>query len=87
MCHVLFIVEELLIPFNTLAESEKTTKFAPSHFFFFIISRVSPIGSASTVNVDAILAILNFLLRPSFITINANPMNGLYSLATVLVSS
>jgi hypothetical protein len=32
-----------------------------------MISSVSPIASASTVNVEAILDILNFILRPSFI--------------------
>jgi hypothetical protein len=40
MCDVLFIVEELLIPFNTLAESEKIMKFGSE-------SSVSPIASAS----------------------------------------
>jgi hypothetical protein len=54
MCDVLLIVEELLIPFNTLAESEKIVKLC-SKSIFSMISSVSPIASASAVNVDAIL--------------------------------
>jgi hypothetical protein len=37
-------------------------------------------ASASAVNVEAILGILSFMLRPSFISIDANPANGLPSL-------
>jgi hypothetical protein len=33
MCVVLFIVEELLIPFNTLAETEKIMKFDSESIF------------------------------------------------------
>jgi predicted component of viral defense system (DUF524 family) len=53
MCDVLFILKELLIPFNTLGESEKIMKFC-SKSIFSMISIVSPIVSASAVNVDAI---------------------------------
>jgi hypothetical protein len=45
-----------------------------------MISSVFPIASASAVNVDAILAVLNFLLRPSFISIDGNHTNGLSSI-------
>jgi hypothetical protein len=45
-----------------------------------MISTVSPIASASTVNMDAISDILNFMLRPSFISIYVNPTNSLPSL-------
>jgi hypothetical protein len=38
------------------------------------------ISSVSAVNVGAILAILNFLLRPSFISIDANLTNSLFSI-------
>jgi hypothetical protein len=61
MCDVLLIVEELLIPFNALAESEKIMTFC-SEYIFSTISNVLPIASLSAVDVDAILAILNFLL-------------------------
>jgi hypothetical protein len=74
MCDVLLIVEELLIPFITLSESEKITKFC-SKSIFSMISSVSPIASASALKVDAILAILTFQLIPSLISIVANPMN------------
>jgi hypothetical protein len=40
-----------------------------------MISIFSPIATAATVNVDAILDIQNFLLRPSFTSIDANPTN------------
>jgi hypothetical protein len=43
-----------------------------------MISNVSPIASVSTLKVDAILAILNFMLRPSLTSIGANPTNGLF---------
>jgi hypothetical protein len=59
MCDVVLIVDELLIPFNTLAESEKIMKFC-SEYIFSIISSVSPIACASAMNVDAILAIVKF---------------------------
>jgi hypothetical protein len=55
----LFILEELLIPFNTLAESKKIIQFC-SESIFSIISRVSPVASASAVNVDAIMEKHNF---------------------------
>jgi hypothetical protein len=45
-----------------------------------MIVSVSPIASASAVNVDAMLAIPNFQLIPSFITIDANRTNGLFSI-------
>jgi hypothetical protein len=51
-----------------------------------MISSVSPISNASAVNVDAILDILNFQLRPSFISIDANPTNGLFSVFEPSVS-
>jgi hypothetical protein len=69
----------LLIPYNTLSEFKKLMKFC-SGSIFTMISSVSPITSVSTVNVDAILAILNFQLIPSLISINANPMNGLFTI-------
>jgi hypothetical protein len=78
MCDVLLIVEELLIPFNTLAESEEIMKFC-SESIFSIISSVSAIASASAVNVDAILDILNFLLIASLISIDANPTVACYA--------
>jgi hypothetical protein len=62
MCDVLFIVEELLITCNTLAESEKITKFC-SEFMFSMIYNVSLISNASGVIVDAVFHILNFMLR------------------------
>jgi hypothetical protein len=45
-----------------------------------MISSVSQNASASAVNVDTILAILNFQLIPSLVAINANPMNGPFSI-------
>jgi hypothetical protein len=63
MCDVLFIVDVVLIHFSTLFESEKITKFC-SEFIFSMISGVSPIAIASTVKVDAVLAILNFHVIP-----------------------
>jgi hypothetical protein len=68
MCDVLFIVEDLLIPFSTLAESENITKFC-SESIFSTISGVSPFASASAVKVGTILAILNFQQIPSLISI------------------
>jgi hypothetical protein len=79
MCDVLFIVQALLMPCNTLAESEKIMKFC-SESILSMVSCVPPIANASAMNVDAILAILNCLLRPSFIFIDANPTNGLFSI-------
>jgi hypothetical protein len=61
MCDALFIIKELLIPFNTLAESEKFMKFCSESIILMIYS-VSTIAKASAVNVDNILAIPNFLL-------------------------
>jgi hypothetical protein len=43
-----------------------------------MISSVSPVASASAVNVDAILAILNFQLIPSLTSIYANPTIGFF---------
>jgi hypothetical protein len=37
-----------------------------------------PTASASTVNMDAILAILNFLLRPPFISVNLQSCHLLF---------
>jgi hypothetical protein len=79
MRDVLFIVNVLLISFSTLSESEKITKFC-SEIIFPMISGVSPIASASAEEVDAILAILNFQLIPSLISIDANHTNGLFSI-------
>jgi hypothetical protein len=45
-----------------------------------MISSASPITSASAVNVDAILAILDFQLIPSLISIDWNPRNGFFSI-------
>lgn len=45
-----------------------------------MISNVSPTASASAVNVDPILAILNFQLIPPLVSIDANPMNGLITI-------
>jgi hypothetical protein len=67
------------MPCNTLAESEKIMKFC-SESILSMISSVSPIDKAFVVNVDAMLAILNFLLRPSFISFDANPTNVLFYL-------
>jgi Zn-dependent protease len=61
MCDVLPIVQQLLIPFNTLDGSGKIMKFFYESIFS-MISSVLPIATASVVNVGAILAILNFLL-------------------------
>jgi hypothetical protein len=52
---MLFIVDVLQIPFTTLSESEKITKFC-SEFIFSLISSVSQNASVSVVKVDAILA-------------------------------
>jgi hypothetical protein len=79
MCDVLFIVDVLLIPFSTLSESEKVTKFC-SEIIFSIISSVLPNASDAAVNVDAILAILNIKLIPSLISIDVNPTNYLLSI-------
>jgi hypothetical protein len=77
---VLFTVAVLLlIPFSTLSESQKITKFY-SEYIFCTIYSVSPIASASAVNVDAILAIPNFQLIQSLITIDANHTNDLFSI-------
>jgi hypothetical protein len=53
MCDVLFIVQELLMPCNTLAESEKIMTFCSESILSMMYS-VSPIAGASAVNVDAI---------------------------------
>jgi hypothetical protein len=82
MCGVFFIVDVLLIHFGTLSESEKVTKFC-SESIFSMISGVPPIASASAVKVDAILAILNFHLIPSLISIAANPTYRLWRWAGV----
>jgi hypothetical protein len=66
MCDMLFTVDVSLIPFSMFSESKKITKFC-SESIFSIISSVSPIDSASAMNVDAILALLYFQLIPSFI--------------------
>jgi hypothetical protein len=58
---MMFIVQELIMPCNTLAKSQKIMLFF-SESILSMISSVLPIASASTVNVDAILAILNYLL-------------------------
>jgi hypothetical protein len=69
-------LEELLILFNTLSVSEKIIKFC-SESILSMSSSVLPIASAYAVNVEAILDILNFMLRPSFKSIDGNPTNGL----------
>jgi hypothetical protein len=76
---VLFIVDVLLIPHNMLSKSEKLMKFC-SESIFTMISSVSSIASGSAVNLDASLAILNFQLIPSLISIDVNPMNGLFTI-------
>jgi hypothetical protein len=43
-------------------------------------SNVSPIASASALNVDGTLDILNFMLQSSYTSIDANPTSGLSSI-------
>jgi hypothetical protein len=63
---------------NTFSESRKITKFCYESDFS-IISSVSLIVSASAVNVDAILSIINFQLIQPLIFIYENPTNFLFS--------
>lgn len=79
MCDLLFIVDALLIPFSTLSESEKMTKFCSESTFWMIFS-VTLIANASAVKVDAIVAILNFQLILSLIYIATNLITGLFSI-------
>jgi hypothetical protein len=55
----MFTVEVLIIPFSTLSEPEEIMKFY-SEFIVSIISIASP------VNIDPILAILNFQVYHTF---------------------
>jgi hypothetical protein len=72
------------MPFSTLSESKKITKFCST--FFSTISNVKPIARAYTVKADAILAILNFHPIPPLTFFGANATNRLLSIFETFVA-